>query len=209
MMSWFRGRGAPAVRARRGVVAASEVVIVVISLVYVVTGDVASLLIWSLLVSLFLSIGLVRVWRGRAAPAPTNRRWPWVLPVLSSLSGINSAFLALLARGSESLADWAMAVVAAYSIMLSWCLLQVGFAHAYQDAYAKAGGGLEFPGGEPPTFLGFLYFSFTLGSSFATSDVNVTSDRLRRLALVHSIMGFLYNAIVVAVAFQVLQQFAT
>lgn len=201
--------GLRAPRTHRGIVAVSEVIIVAISLVYVITGAVASLLIWSLLVSLFLSVGLARVWRGRTAPAPVNRRWPWVLPVLSSLSGINSAFLALLVRDSEDLADWLMAVVAAYGIMLSWCLLQVGFAHAYQDVYGKAGGGLEFPGEEPPTFLSFLYFSFTVGTSFATSDVAVVSDRVRRLVLVHSIMAFLYNAIVVAVAFQVLQRFAT
>ncbi len=43
------------------------------------------------------------------------------------------------------------------------------------------------------------------GTSFATSDVEVVGIRTRRVVLLHSIVGFFSNALVAAVAFQVLQ----
>jgi uncharacterized membrane protein len=50
----------------------------------------------------------------------------------------------------------------------------------------------------------FLYFSFTLGTSFAASDVTVTSQAMRWHVMVHSILSFFYNTVVLAVAFGIL-----
>ena len=61
-------------------------------------------------------------------------------------------------------------------------------------------GGLEFPRCAAPTATDFLYFSFTLGTSFAVSDVNVTAQTMRWHVMVHSVLSFFYNAIVLAVA---------
>ena len=49
-------------------------------------------------------------------------------------------------------------------------------------------------------------FSFTIGTAFATSDARVDTSRSSWIVMVHNIVGFLYNALVVAVAFQILQQ---
>ncbi|HEY6594740.1 MAG TPA: DUF1345 domain-containing protein [Asanoa sp.] len=40
----------------------------------------------------------------------------------------------------------------------------------------------------------------TIGVSFATSDVEVRSRVLRWHVMVHSVLGFFYNAVVLAVA---------
>ncbi|NLG54322.1 MAG: DUF1345 domain-containing protein, partial [Rhodococcus sp.] len=69
--------------------------------------------------------------------------------------------------------------------------------------------GLKFPDNTWPTRLDYLYFAFTIGTTFATSDVEVREVGVRRIVLLHSIISFFYNALVVAVAFQVLQGLAS
>lgn len=61
-------------------------------------------------------------------------------------------------------------------------------------------GGLDFPGTDHPDLTEFLYFSFTIGTSFAVSDVDVRTAPMRRRVMVHSVIGFLFNAALPAVA---------
>ena len=65
-----------------------------------------------------------------------------------------------------------------------------------------------FPSGKEynqETWLNYLYLSFTIGVSFSTSDVTVVNHKGRRVMLLHSILSFFYNAIIVAMALQVIQ----
>ena len=41
-------------------------------------------------------------------------------------------------------------------------------------------------------------FSLVLGMTFQVSDVQITSRKLRRLATVHGLLGFLFNTVIVA-----------
>jgi uncharacterized membrane protein len=79
-------------------------------------------------------------------------------------------------------------------------LLHAGYARFYAGLYAADGGGLEFPRRQQPGPVDFMYFSFTLGTSFAVSDVTVTAPGMRWHVMAHSILCFFYNAIVLAVA---------
>ena len=91
-------------------------------------------------------------------------------------------------------------------IITSWLLLHAGFAHVFEGMQHRSSSIVfEFPDSVNPSHGDYLYFSFTIGTSFATSDTMVRSTRARLVITVHSIAGFLYNALVVAVAFQVLQ----
>jgi uncharacterized membrane protein len=65
--------------------------------------------------------------------------------------------------------------------------------------HGKAGG-LEFPGEHPPCDVDFAYFSFTLGMCFQVSDVTVLSSRIRRVALGHALLSFVYNTVILALA---------
>ncbi|GMA21198.1 DUF1345 domain-containing protein [Arsenicicoccus piscis] len=60
------------------------------------------------------------------------------------------------------------------------------------------------PGHQHPRPVDFVYLAFTLGSSFATSDVEITSRRMRFRVLLHSVLSFFYNAAVVALAISVI-----
>jgi uncharacterized membrane protein len=61
-------------------------------------------------------------------------------------------------------------------------------------------GGLQFPGDETPDALDFAYFAFTVGMCFQVSDVVITSKKIRRAVLMHSILSFAYNTVILGMA---------
>ena len=65
-------------------------------------------------------------------------------------------------------------------------------------------GGLDFPGENKPDFLDFAYFSFVLGMTFQVSDVTISSKKLRQWALLHGLISFAYNTIIVALTINIL-----
>ena len=91
-------------------------------------------------------------------------------------------------------------------VVLSWILLHTTFTLRYAHLYymqhpdnpAMPSGGLKFPEEEHPDYLDFAYYSFVLGMTFQVSDVNITSRQLRRLALLHGLIAFVFNSIVIA-----------
>lgn len=64
--------------------------------------------------------------------------------------------------------------------------------------------GFDFPETVEPTYWDFVYFSFTLGMTFQTSDVAVTSTRVRRVATIHCFAAFVFNLGVLAFTINVL-----
>lgn len=171
---------------------------------------------WEAVALSYLFWGGLRVWSGEREPTSPStarvlRQWAWLSPVLSSAVGATAAVTALAAKNDldRDQSSLMLAAVASVGVVLSWMMLQVGFAQIYHlvEAADRDRVGIEFPNTiGAPAALDYLYFSFTLGTSFATSDPSVCTVEMRRVVLVHSVVAFFYNALVVAVAFQVLQQ---
>lgn len=196
-----------------------ELTIIVTSVAYVVTSSLAALIVWESIAATYLLVGFVisrrRSLTGRADSGRSGAldTLSWVLPLAASLVGISSAVHLLVVgavTGHAQGQSVVLAVAASLAIILSWHLLHTGFAQIYETSLAKHPNeqGLVFPANTIPSFVDFLYFSFTIGTSFATSDTTVNTSRMRWTVLVHSIISFFYNALVVAVALQVLQQLA-
>lgn len=79
------------------------------------------------------------------------------------------------------------------------------YAHAfYTQTESGDARGLDFPGCDDPYYGDFAYFSFTLAMTFQTSDVGITSRHIRRLALFHSFVAFIFNIGVIAFTISVL-----
>jgi len=64
--------------------------------------------------------------------------------------------------------------------------------------------GLEFPGTKIPVYWDFVYFAFTCGMAFATSDVEITSQHIRKVVTIHSLAAFAFNIGVLAFTINVL-----
>ena len=97
-------------------------------------------------------------------------------------------------------------IVAAATILCSWFLVHTIYAiHYAHEYYGDAGErqGIAFPHREKPDYWDFFYFSFTIGAAQQTSDVVIVSKRMRRLALAHTILAFLFNTTILALAVNV------
>ncbi|HXE25430.1 MAG TPA: DUF1345 domain-containing protein [Roseiarcus sp.] len=142
--------------------------------------------------------------RVQARPEDENQ---WVLVVL----GIVAALAALAAIVWElgpvkNMAGWPKAghlTLVGATVLSAWTFLQVMFALHYAGVYfmrQKGGihGGLEFPGTAQPGWMEFFYQAFVIGCTFASSDVNVTTMRMRWIVVVQGVVGFFFNAIILA-----------
>jgi uncharacterized membrane protein len=65
-------------------------------------------------------------------------------------------------------------------------------------------GGIEFPGCTQPDYWDFAYFAFTLGMTFQTSDVSISSSTVRKEVTFHCLGAFVYNLGIVAFTINVL-----
>jgi uncharacterized membrane protein len=100
-------------------------------------------------------------------------------------------------------------LLAALTLTISWfftnAIFTLHYAHLYYLPATKAGveqaGGMDFPGSDStPDYWDFAYFSFVLGMTFQVSDVTITDKRVRRLALAHSVIAFVFNIAVIALS---------
>src|SRR5690242_19620162 len=64
--------------------------------------------------------------------------------------------------------------------------------------------GLEFPRTSHPVYWDFIYFNFTNGMAFATSDVVITETRMRKTVIIHGLAAFAFNIGVLAFTINVL-----
>lgn len=130
----------------------------------------------------------------REEPTRTATHAIVVLAALASLVGV--AFV-LLGPNVSSKA-WA-AAVAVVSVVSSWAavhtLLALGYARRY---YGEPQGGIDFHQTEPPQYSDFAYVAFTVGMSYAISDTDVGSSAIRRLALGHALLSYLFGTVILA-----------
>jgi uncharacterized membrane protein len=111
-----------------------------------------------------------------------------------------------LAKDSHGLLKAGHIVLAFLTVIASWMMVQLIFtlhyAHEYygvdEDDGARDAEGIDFPGNEAPDYWDFLYFAIVIGVACATADADFTSKGLRRLGLVHSLVAFVFNTIIVA-----------
>ena len=64
-------------------------------------------------------------------------------------------------------------------------------------------GGLDFPGNDEPGGYDFLYYALIIGMTAQTADVNITATAMRKLTLIHAVVSFFFNTVLVAAAVNV------
>jgi uncharacterized membrane protein len=145
----------------------------------------------------------------------SSRTLVFAFAVFASLASLLAILILLKSTSTGNKEQLtAQVLLSLCSVVCSWVLVHTIFtfryAHFYycdidEDADGKnpKPGGLQFPDDDKPDYLDFAYFSFVIGMTFQVSDVQINSKRIRRLALMHGILSFSFNTIIVALSINV------
>ncbi|HWC33960.1 MAG TPA: DUF1345 domain-containing protein [Mycobacteriales bacterium] len=98
------------------------------------------------------------------------------------------------------------------SIVVSWLLVHTIFTLKYARLYyggAGAEGGVDFEHKVRPPYSDFGYLAFTIGMTFQVSDTDLQTPAYRRLALRHALLSYLFGAVILASAVNLVANLAT
>lgn len=106
--------------------------------------------------------------------------------------------------------DARVVVLIIVTLALAWAfsnlVYALHYAHLFYGPNEKGDdrGGIDFPATDEPDYWDFTYFAFTLGMTFQTSDTDITSRQIRRVATFHGLAAFVFNIGVLAFTINVL-----
>jgi uncharacterized membrane protein len=165
--------------------------------------DVAAVLFLASCLSLLGTRGTAQI-RDHANANDANRTF------LLGITGVVMAVL-LVAIGAEAMGTNPQPFTKGliiFTLAVAWLfsntIYALHYAHlAYGDECHECVG-LEFPGTAEPDYWDFVYFAFTCGMAFATSDVQITGQHMRRVVTIHCLAAFAFNIGVLAFTINVL-----
>lgn len=165
--------------------------------------DIASILFLAALAPLLRSKAADM--RDHARRNDANRGWLLAISILVSLV----ILVSVASEMSQMKSPLTVALVIA-TLVLCWLFSNtvwaLHYAHLFYVGAEDGGdsGGLDFPETAEPDYWDFIYFSFTLGMTFQTSDVSVTATGMRQPVIVQSFAAFVFNIGVLAFSINVL-----
>jgi uncharacterized membrane protein len=144
-----------------------------------------------------------------AEPEDNSRRGTGIVVLVAavvSLAGM--AFGLAKARTVDQPWDAILTVSAVVAVVLSWLVVHTMYALRYAHLYYRAAtGGIDFHSDDAPDYRDFGYLAFTIGMSFAVSDPDVNDRTIRRAVTEHALVSYVFGAIIVGLAINVMAGF--
>jgi uncharacterized membrane protein len=110
----------------------------------------------------------------------------------------------LLAGQSHGGTKASLITVGCVSVALSWATVHTVYMLRYtRSHYQSPHGAVDFNEKDAPAYLDFAYLAFTIGMTFQVSDTNLMTKAIRRIALSHALMSYLFGAVIVALMINV------
>ena len=150
----------------------------------------------------------------------------FLLMLLATLACV-AAIVVMMQQGRDlsGVARTLHIAVSVVALIASWLFIHTIFAFRYAHRYYQeeqvqekqdqakqeqgkkteqdGGPGLQYPGGQDPDYFDLLYYSYVVGMTSQVSDVQVTSREMRRLTMVHSVLSFAFNMLILALSINV------
>jgi uncharacterized membrane protein len=122
-----------------------------------------------------------------------------LLAAVASLVGVGDVIVLGAAKGDPVGPDLAIGL-AVGSVVVSWALVHTVFTLRYARLYYLGpDGGIDFNQDDPPRYSDFAYLAFTIGMTFQVSDTQLENATMRATALRHSLVSYLFGAVIIAV----------
>ena len=109
------------------------------------------------------------------------------------------AFTLARAGHDHGTARGLLTALALGSVALAWISVHTVYVLRYARLYySPPDGGIDFHG-EKPDYRDFAYLGLTVGMTFQVSDTDLTRKRIRRSALRHALLSYLFGTVIVAI----------
>jgi uncharacterized membrane protein len=164
--------------------------------------SVTTFLVWIWFALWGMSAKETRTHANREDPSMHLSEVLWLSAGVAVLAAVG---LLLLRAGSATGGNKAYLItLGVVSVALSWTLVHTVFTLRYARAYyGPPVGGIDFNEDDPPTYPDFAYLAVTIGMTFQVSDTSLTTKQIRRIALGHALLSYLFGAVVVALVINV------
>ncbi|MCR3748922.1 putative membrane protein [Lentzea californiensis] len=130
---------------------------------------------------------------------PTRRVAEVVLIVAALASLVSVGFVLARAAHTSGASELLRVGLGVLSVVLSWTVVHTIFTLRYARLYYYgADGGIDFNQPEPPDYGDFAYVAFSIGMTFQVSDTSLSCREMRRTALKHSLLSYLFGTGVLA-----------
>lgn len=118
----------------------------------------------------------------------------------ASLVSLLAVGLVLVRANSQQGLDRGMLVGASVlSIVLAWGIVHTVYMLRYARLYYRdRPGGISFNEKDPPVYSDFAYLALTIGMTFQVSDTDLQTKEIRRLALRHALLAYVFGTLIIA-----------
>jgi uncharacterized membrane protein len=185
------------------------VVVLVVTLLVGVSWPVALTSSWGVVAFVIVTSVWSRIFSMDAEQTKANARAEDFSRPTSDLAVIAASVASLGAiaytvhrAGNAHGATKALLIALAIAVVsLSWLTVHTLFLVHYGDLYyGDPIGGIDFNDKEPPDYRDFAYLALTIGMTFQVSDTSLTSKAMRRVAIRHALLSFLFVAVILALS---------
>jgi uncharacterized membrane protein len=129
-----------------------------------------------------------------------------IILLTASVASLASVASVIAAAGPSSGINPVMAsALGATSVVLSWGLVHIVFTARYARLYYTGpDGGIDFNEPDPPCYTDSAYLAFTIGMTYQVSDTDLQTKPIRRTALRHALLSYLFGAVIIAATINLL-----
>ena len=206
MLKWIRQAERQGLAKRRTVTAVGAgAIVLVVALVLGADWPVALTSSWGVAALVIICVVWIRIYPMGAEQTKANARsedfsrptsdFAVLIASVASLGAI--AYTVARAGNSHGATKGLLIALALAVVSLSWLTVHTLYLVRYGDQYySDPIGGIEFNDDEPPDYRDFAYLALTIGMTFQVSDTTLKSKAMRRLAIRHALLSFLFVAVI-------------
>jgi len=165
----------------------------------------------------FVVAGWLVLWRLDPATTQQNAAREDFNPVVEEIAVVGVSLLglvgiAVLLVAGDSREHRLEGALALAGVFMAWASLHLMYAARYAHLYYVTGHGtgIDFNDASyEPAYRDFLYVSYNLGMTYQVSDTAVTSPAIRAVVLRHTLLAYVFGAVVLASTINLVAGIAT
>jgi len=163
---------------------------------------------WSITAIAYAVLTWLSVWRMTAAQtaAHATREIPGaktvhILLMTAALASLGGIGLLLFQSEGIQLSAFALTLL---TVLSSWLIILTVYTLRYARRYYTDGGGIKFLDDDPPQYSDFAYVSATVAMTYEVSDTGLTTKKMRKMLLCHTLLSYLFGVVLVSALVSIL-----